>query len=386
VQHRTAEALKAAEFRTKPRRAPKLREASFEDYNQIALLGSRHGFEVKSYEEWSHLWLDNPAYRELQASWSIGWVLEDENNHLVGSLENIPLWYEFEGKRLLAASSRGWVADPEYRSASLLLVDRLINQRSLDLYLSNTLNAASAAALSVFPFQRVPVGVWNESVFWITHHQGFVESFLKLKKYPLAKLLSYPLSAGVFLKDVLTRKALPSAKVEVQACPVFDERFDDFWVNLKRCRSHLLLAVRTREVLEWHYRYALLNKRLWIATIVDGPRLVAYAVFDRMDSPDIGLKWVRLVDFQSLDESTALLSPFLSWALKRCKDEGIHMLECVGRWLEKGELLDVIAPYRRRLRSWVYVYHTTDPRLAESLRDRRAWAPSLFDSDASLLP
>ena len=61
------------------------------------------------------------------------------------------------------------------------------------------------------------------------------------------------------------------------------------------------------------------------------------------------------------------------------------MLENVGRWLEKGELLDKIAPYRRRLPIWTYVYRANDPGLAESLRDRRAWAPTLFDGDASLV-
>lgn len=381
---RTGEGLESVAPRRKLRRPPKLREASLKDYDQIALLGSRYGFKARSYEEWSHLWLGNPLYREMQADWSIGWVLEDENNRIVGSMENIPLSYEFEGRRILAASGRAWVAEPEYRSASLLLLDHVINQPRADLYLNNTVGVTSMAAVSVFQCERVPMGVWNEAAFWITHYRGFLESLLTLKHYRLARPLSYPLSAAVFLKDLLTKRALGAADVEVRACAAFDERFDDFWVDLKRSRPHLLWAVRTREVLEWHYKYALLNNRLWIATVVDGPRLIAYALFDRLDTPELGLKQVRLVDFQSLDGGTALLSPLLSWALRKCRDEGIHMLENVGRWLEKGELLDIIAPYRRRLRTWMYFFRANDPGLAQGLRDARAWAPSLFDGDASL--
>src|SRR5262249_48126007 len=144
------------------------------------------------------------------------------------------------------------------------------------------------------------------------------------------------------------------------------------------------LAVRTREVLEWHFRYALVDKRLWIATVVDNSRLVAYGIFGRLDSREFGLTRMRLLDYQSLDGRTALLEPLLCWALRKCRNEGMHMLEIVGRWLEKGELIEGVAPHRRKLDAWRFVYRANNPDLAMSLRDPRAWAPSLFDGDATL--
>jgi hypothetical protein len=382
---RTAESQQSAEPRRKPRRGPRLRAASFKDHEQIEGLGSRYGFTAMSYEQWKHLWLGNPAYRHVQSRWSIGWVLEDENGRIVGWMGNIPASYEFEGRTLLAAASHRWVAEPEYRSAALMLLDRVIDQAGVDLFVSTTVSPNSTPGVNAFQCLRVPVGVWDESAFWITHYRGFLESFLALKSYPLAKPLSYPLSAAVFLKDRLTRKAWGAADVEVKACPAFDERFDEFWVELKRRNPHLLLAVRTREMLEWHYNAQLLSHRLWITTVVDGSRLIAYAVFDRRDRPNIGLKRLRLVDFQSLDGGPALLLPLLSWALRKCREDGIHVLECFGRWLEKGELLDTIAPYRRRLPNWRFVYRANDPGVAESLKDPRVWAPTLYDGDASLV-
>jgi hypothetical protein len=382
---RTGEARHPAEPRRKPRRGPKLREASFGDYDQIALLESRHGLHTPSYEEWSHLWLGNPLYRELDPGWSIGWVLEDDNHQIVGSIGNIPLLFEFEGRKVLAASGHGWVADPEYRSPSLLLLDQVINQRGVDLYVNNTVGVTSTAAVSAFQCARVPVGVWDEAAFWITRHRGFLESLLARSNYPLARPLSYPLAAATLLKERLTTKGVAASDVEVKACSAFDERFDEFWVDLHTRSPYLLLAVRTREVLEWHFKYALANHQLCILTVVDGGRIVAYAILDRRDRADIGLKRTRLVDFQSLDGGTGLLSPLLRWALRQCRHEGIHMLENVGRWLEQGEVLDLMAPYRRRLPTWSYFYRANQPRLTESLRNRCAWAPSVFDGDASLL-
>ena len=112
----------------------------------------------KDYDEWSHLWLGNPVYRELGPDWSIGWVLEDHEHRVVGTMGNIPLSYEFEGKRILAASGRHWVAEPAYRSVSLLLLDRVVNQRNVDLYLNNTVTAESTAALSVETYARSASG------------------------------------------------------------------------------------------------------------------------------------------------------------------------------------------------------------------------------------
>src|SRR5438128_1353602 len=101
---------------------PKVRAATFEDYSQIASLEAHFGLDATSYEEWSHLWRGNPLYRELQPGWIIGWVIEDENKRIVGSVGNIPLSYEFEGSRILATSGRCLAAEPAYRSATLLLL------------------------------------------------------------------------------------------------------------------------------------------------------------------------------------------------------------------------------------------------------------------------
>ena len=117
---------------------------------------------------------------------------------------------------------------------------------------------------------------------------------------------------------------------------------------------------------------------------VNSIRLAAYAIFERQDSSAFGLRRMRLVDFQSLDGGTALLEPLLCWALRKCRSEGLHMLEVVGRWLEKGEFIETVAPHRRKLDAWRFIYRANNPNLATTLRDPRAWAPSLFDGDATL--
>ena len=393
--------------RTKPKRAPKLREARLEDYEQIAALESRFGLTAKPYNEWVHLWQGNPVYRELKTDWPIGWVFEDQDGKIVGSVGNIPLLYELDGRRILVASSRSWVADVEYRSVSLLLLDNLIRQRQVDLFLSNTVGDKAVAAITAYGCSPIPVGIWDEVAYWITNYRGFFQSIVAMKNYRLtrpfafpswegswtrlkalrarlSKPLSYPLSAAAFLKDRLAKTSVREGEVEVKLCTDFDDRFDSFWEEVKRNNRHVLLAVRTREVLEWHFKYALLGNRLWIVTAVDGPRLVAYAIFEKSVNPRSGFKQVNLVDYLSLEDGTSMLEPLLAWTLRRCRSEGVHVLEHTGRWMEKGEFIETAAPYRRKLGTWSYFYHTNNPELRVLLNSRQVWTPSLFDGDATL--
>jgi len=366
------------------RRGPTLRETSIEDYRQIAALEAAHGLSTKSYDEWAHIHLCHPLNRDGHSEHPAGWVIESEDKQMVASVGNILLPYQFAGRRIVAATGRGLVAARAYRSASLLLLDQLLNQPDVDLFLTNALTPASAASFSALGCERVPTGEWDQSAFWITQYRGFMESALALRGSAFATPLSCPLGAAFFLKDRLTKPAIRQADVDVQACSGFDDRFDDLWEQLKCRNCSLLMAVRSRQVLEWHYRYALLQNRLWIATIRDGPRIAAYAIFDRRDNSNIGLKRVRLVDFQSLDGTTALLESLLSWALRKCRHEGIHMLENIGAWLGNGELIDRLAPHRRRLSAWTFVYRGANPGLSERLSDPAVWAATLYDASASL--
>jgi hypothetical protein len=283
------------------RRASVVRAASFSDYPQIASLEARHGMGPRSYADWSRLWLENPLYRELERDWNIGWVVEDEEKRIVASVGNIPLAYDFEGRQIRAASGRSLVAEPGYRSAVLVLLDRVIHQPGVDLYINNTIGSKAAPFFRAFECERVPVGVWDRAAFWITQYRDFFEKVLAGLGYPLAKPFSYPLSAGAILKDRTFQRKLRTGDFEVRACAEFDERFDIFWQDFRRAHPHLLLADRSRRTLDWHFKDAARNNRLSIAAVVDGDRLFAYAIFDRHDNTRFGFKRMRLIDFQSRD-------------------------------------------------------------------------------------
>jgi hypothetical protein len=365
--------------------ALRFRPATFQDHGQIKELESRYALETETYEQFVHLWANNPVYQE-HPNWPIGWVLENEDDQVVGYIGNVPLLYEFGDQRLVVSSSRALVVDTRYRSYSLPLLSHFFKQKGVDLFLDTTVNAEAGKAHEIFRALRVPSGSWDQSVFWITDYQGFSASLLVRKEVRGARSLSFPVSAGLFLRDALAGRVLKTRRngFEPSFCAKFDERFEDFWQKLRQSAPRRLLANRSREMLDWHFKYPLAKGRAWVLTICKGSTLAAYAIFFRQDNPLYALKRMCLVDFQALDGHNHLLHPLLCNALARCRDEGIHMLEAIGFPPEKQRVIDSLSPDRRSLSSWRYFYKATNRKLAESLKDPLAWDPSCFDGDASL--
>lgn len=369
--------------RERPSSPPRIREAAFTDYDGICALHVRNGLAARSRDDWTAFWLGNPAYRGLEGQWPIGWVLETGEGEIVGSIGNIPFAYQFRGRGLRAGAACSWAVDPAYRSYSMLMLDRLTRQPNVDLLVSTTVSAAAEPAFGVFQWSRIPVGRWREAAFWITNYRGFLKGALTGKAIPLAAALSYAVSPLLFCRDRLMR-AGPRANGStgaIESCPGFDGRFDNFWEELKHQNGNALMAVRTRESLEWHFRYSLNRQAAWILAAGNGSRIVAYAVFDRFDSATWGLRRVRLVDFLALQDSEAAFGGIVRFMLRQCREERIDILECIGGWPGR---LQAAAPYHRALPSWMYYYKASSEGLREALKDPAVWVPSSFDGDASI--
>lgn len=365
---------------------PRLRTASFDDFEQIGRLQDEHGLGGWNPEEWHHLWMGNPAYLERKKEWPIGWVLS-AGSDVVGYFGNIPVPYELNGKNLIAGCGHSWVVAPAYRSYSLLLLDRYLRQEHADLCVSTTVSEESCKPLMAMGASPVPVGTWNRSHVWITTYTGFVTSWLTRKRCPGARFLSYPISAGLFLRDAFIKSRIPNVgngSLEIKYCDTFGEEFDGFWEALRAQNSNKLLAVRSRPILEWHFRYALRENRVWIVTASEGSRVQAYGIFLLQRTSRDAVKRLTLVDFQALADRPVLFYPILKWVLDRCRLDGVHLLESLG--LRPRGIADIglLAPYHLKQDAWTYWYKTSDRTLSGVLSNPDVWAPSLFDGDASV--
>jgi hypothetical protein len=368
-------------------KAPILREARFDDYAQVSSLARKFGLEFEDQAAWQHLWKENPAYREIGSKFPIGWVLEDAQDRICGYLANVPLNYELDSRRLRAAATRSWVVESSCRRYALLLLDPLYRQANVDLFLSTSVNSQSGAASTLFKNIRVPVGAWDRAIFWITHARGFTDSFFAKKGWNFAKPFGYPVSLGLSLRDRVTGSSFRKASGDPALLPLenFDERFDDFWAELRKKKAGVLMGVRNRETLDWHFRFALRRKDVWIYTCESPGGMAGYAVFSRQERKQVGLNRVCLVDFQCLDDerSPNFFMAALCAAFDRCRQESIHMLELIGLPPALQARAELSAPHHRKLDYWMYFYKTNDAALGTKLKEPAVWEPWLFDGDSS---
>jgi hypothetical protein len=140
----------------------------------------------------------------------------------------------------------------------------------------------------------------------------------------------------------------------------------------------------TAQTLRWHFKYAIEQKRAWILTAWDGPRLFAYAILERRDAQSPDLVRVLLIDFQALVRDRDLASAMVSFILSRCRREHIQVLDNVSCWLAEKQPIANRPPHYRGLGGWSYLYQPANQELADALSDAEPWYPTPYDADASL--
>jgi hypothetical protein len=226
---------------------------------------------------------------------------------------------------------------------------RLTDQQHTDIVLTTTASPRAEAMLQAFRWRRAPVGAWDKVAFWVADHHGFAKAALHFASVPFAAAVSYPagsaLSVRGWFNEIPLRKSLASAAVD--PCSAFDDRFETFWEELKRQNPGLLLGVRNREALGWHFRNGRPGENYWILTSSSGTCLTAYAVFDYRANARSGLTRARIIDFQALRGHEYMLHCFLAWMLRECRRLGIHLLENLGCWLTRPDLPRVARPFIR---------------------------------------
>lgn len=361
----------------------KVRVATFDDYEAIMALQKRNGLATKSREEWEHIWLCNPIRQEKANGSPIGYVAETEAAELVGALANITLEYQFEGQAILVATTQGLTVDPRYRGQAIFLIRRALRAVNAQFVIVSSARPTVSRILDR-TMTRVPAGDWDNSRFWITNYVGFLNSVLNSRALP--RILSYAAAPSLWVRDKIlgTHSWADLNSDEAVLLTGFDERFDRFWEQLKKEYPRRLMATRSRDVLQWHFKYALAENRMWLFVVEKPSGILAYGIVCRQDNPQFGLRRMRLVDFQTLNERVDLVVPILARAFRKCQEEGIHMLEAFGFRPDKQRVIDALSPHQRRLPGWSFFYKCWDKNMAAKMQDPEVWDPTHFDGDASL--
>ncbi|MBI0535455.1 hypothetical protein D9599_07720 [Roseomonas sp. KE2513] len=362
---------------------PRLRQACFDDHQQIRELESTFFPDSLPDDDRRNLFLNNPLWSRLGKHWPVGWVLEDRSGRIVGSLNNIPSLYRFRGEELVCANGHCWAVLPEYRGCAPMLMDEYFSQPRAQLFISSKVGADATPIWTSYA-TRVPTGDWETAACKVLQYRDVADKALASRGAPFPKLLALPLAAALRVKDACFSASLPPNPPSFcfEEAQDFDSRFDAFWEELLLQNPDKLLALRDRRALSWHFAIPKRANRIWIFTASRDRLLRAYCVLRQHTRPN-GLRSVKLVDYQSIEFGQDLLPGLLRTALRRLNAGDNYLLEHHGCGLEKMQSFDRIAPYRVRKPAWSFYYHAADPALDTELRHPDRWDPSEYDGDAS---
>lgn len=362
-----------------------LRKAIFADYCQLEKLKARNNIASETEAAWRHIFEASYSFVNRNERWQPGWVLETVDGKIVGYVGNVPVEYFFCNTRIVGCASRCWVVDPAYRMRALDLIRKHYEQPSVDLFLMTTANRASSRIVPYLGNSVPPIHSYDRSAFWIIDHQKFAFSLLIKKNLPLPQVLALPVGAVLSAVSWVRNfgRCHPRQHTYIREVNTIDERFDRFWEKL-RAQPNRLLCVRDRAAVAWRFERPLRAGNAWIFSYENGPQgFAGYAVFLRQDSPEIGLRRVRLVDFQSEGDGAKFLHDVVEVALSRCHAESIHLLESIGFGNVRRKQIDALAPYQRQLPSWMFWYKVSEqnPELEKALLNPDVWDPCTYDGD-----
>lgn len=343
----------------------------------------RNGLAVRDWESWRHLWLHADSALE-GASWTKGWLLEDSQGEVVGSLANIPQEYFWNGRRIVAACASQWAVDEAHRSQSVWLAARFFQQRGADLLLNTTANEAAGRVFAGLKAERPPSSACNQVRYWVTDYRQAVAAKLG-KWFPGAGCLGWIVAAAVGgCRSFRSRKAAAS-DLSIEVAAGFDDRFNILWQAIRNRRDRLL-AVRDAAALAWRFGNVL---RRGAATILIAHRQaspIGYAVVVRIQDQARGLERWRIADLQARDEANEAIvcRAIVAQAMELARRSGAATLELYGQSTEKLASLAALKPRIWIQPTWPFYYKALSQDLAVALAADTAWDPALIDGDACL--
>ena len=373
--------------------APIVRDAVLSDGDAVQKLQEDVGIPVRPGLDWPRLWRDNPAWLASGQDSRIGWALESQGE-IVGFLGSIPLLYQYGDRTLTAAAAAWFAVRVQYRGYGLALTSAFFKQDNVDLWLNTTANESSGKIFHAFHAHPVPQEGYTTAYFWVLQAHPFLKSAIRkvTRREGIARI-GGALASPLLWADTAIRRRKPSlgnsrrsstaVDIGLMDVPDLDEEFDELWTR-KLTESKRLLALRTSEMLRWHFDRSETDEKIKVLCARQDGRLIGYAITAREHLIDLDLIRTRIVDIFVEQDDPEIVDRLLLAAHEHATQDGSHVLEVIGFPNNIRERFLPGKPYTRSLPNCTYFYRVLDEGLEKDLEGSEVWYASLFDGDASL--
>ena len=354
-----------------------IRPALFADAEAIGQVHKRNALGEFDPVAWRSRWDTYPFCAEFRDI-PIGWVIETDAGVLVGTIGNIHMLYELDGRRLRGAIATDWGVDAEYRGRALHLTTAFFKQKGPEILINGSASPVASKVLAGLQIPRIPIPEYASPCFWAANPWAFAKAALERRGVCAASLLSIPAGLALQVRDVLRRSGRGRLTSQVRRLKTFDDRFDALWQRIAAGPSRLR-AVRTRAVLDWRFRNDLDTGRGLLLVAESGGHASGYVVLLRRPGSDLGMSLYDVADFQVAGDDPAVYRDLLLAAVQLARDEGVDAVKLLTGTPAKRIPAMALQPYTYQLPFW-QLYYRAVPDLKPALVSANAWDFSLFET------
>lgn len=350
----------------------RIRPATLADYAGIDGVHRRNAFGGLDPFFWEQICLHHP-YRSQYPNSPPGWVIETDEGSIVGSLINILMPAEFEGRAVRGAASGTWGVDAEHRDLLALGLKReWFGQADAEMWLVGTANATATKIMGGFRAERIPMPHYLDGLFWILDSRRFMQAVARKRNIPAGELLAWPAGLALGCYAGLLKRRGGRGRLPVRVLDAFDSRFDDFWEKLRNDVPRLRV-VRNRAMLAWRFASTQRRKGLTVLIAEKGGSMAGYAVLSAQPRAHLGLDQNIVADLQAVGDDPEVLDSLLGAAIAESKSQHKHALEFQGYHASKYQVALRRRPFRYHYETWPLFYRCREKALYERLRSEEYW-------------
>ena len=352
-----------------------VRELQEDDAAAVQLVQSRNRLSSCDPETWKHLWTQHP-FRQAFAKVPWGWALVSKAEGMVGTCSNVHLMYEFAGQQILGAVAASWAVDPKWRSAAFAFGAQFYRQRNVDLLINGSTSRVVSQLMTAYGMQRIPTPDSDTRLLWVCNYRKFLEAVFIKKHLPPKGVLIQPCATAMRLMDAIRGRRTPPPHGKIVRLQTFDERFDQFWLELLRGPAKLR-AVRNAAMLRWRFP----GESSPILTLERSGKMVGYLVLSRGIRSHLGsLQQYSIQDWQLLEQNSQDAQDLLVAAIATTQTDSVDLLSLSGFDSWKRTQAMRLHPLRHSIGYWPAYFKSPRPAFQEQLTDPQLWDFSLFEA------
>jgi len=354
----------------------KLEKLTLEDYEQVKDLSKKYGLPFLEKNDWKNIWEKNPFINSSQKDWIIGWKLIDQNNQIVGAIHNIPFIFYYKNKKILAAICGNWVIDNKHRSFALSLRSTFLNQKDINLYITNTANEISEKVMEAFKAKKILQYEYiNRKVFMLNKKKII---FNYIKNFSFGRNLILDIKN---FKNSLLKKTNLIINKDFTLDNDFNLDFDELDDNLKK--KEIFYSSKSQKWLMWKYSRLINTDHLWVIKNYNNKKLTGFLVFVISCEKKYKLKKSTITELSFLNEDSFENSEMIKKCILISKKLNCDLVDVVGFNKSKKDLLKKIGFIDKKTTNFSFLVKNLNPEIENILfNNENILDMSLTDGDA----